>query len=339
MSVRLALLVCSIVMLYPPVPVSAASGDAASSPSIAASAGVLRAIAREQLTLMQAGQASPGGTAGSQPWPLRSPNADALRAAKLRASAAFDPDPLAPHTPSAPAPSPQAVVRVNQPGVSVIEEFWCCTPPDTTGAIGPTRYLEMVNNLVAVHDRNLNRLSQLDLASFVGAPGGLNLTDPQIQWDPQGNRWLYAALAFATHNNFLVLGWSKTDDPSDLAGGWCRFGLFTGNNLNDYPKLGHDDTFLTIGTNVFDDTSGTFVFTTANIWAVPKPDVGDASCTPPEAFAFADAANPLRNADGTLAVTPVAANTSDNSANGYVVAAHTPVGAGPQTKCSGQEIR
>jgi hypothetical protein len=39
----------------------------------------------------------------------------------------------------------------------------------------------------------------------------------------------------------------------------------------------------------------------------------------------ADAANPLRNADGSIAFTPVPANTSDPSPVGYIVAAHSPV--------------
>ena len=54
----------------------------------------------------------------------------------------------------------------------------------------------------------------------------------------------------------LLFGWSKTSNPSDLTNGWCRFGIPQGNLLEDYPKLGHDDNFLSIGTNEYDDTSG-----------------------------------------------------------------------------------
>jgi hypothetical protein len=40
-----------------------------------------------------------------------------------------------------------------------------------------------------------------------------------MEWDAQGGRWLYAAVAFTLHSNFLAFGWSRTNDPSDLAGG------------------------------------------------------------------------------------------------------------------------
>jgi hypothetical protein len=44
----------------------------------------------------------------------------------------------------------------------------------------------------------------------------------------------------------------------------------------------------------------------------------------PNGFLFGDAASPLRNADGSVAFTPVPANTTDANATGYIVAAHDP---------------
>ena len=66
-------------------------------------------------------------------------------------------------------------------------------PPDSTGAIGPNNYVEMVNQQIGVYDRSLNLLASSDNGAFMGA-GSLSVTDPQIQWDPQGGHWLYAAL-------------------------------------------------------------------------------------------------------------------------------------------------
>jgi len=222
-------------------------------------------------------------------------------------------------------------------GVSAADEGYCCVPPDTTGAIGPNHYVEFVNTTIRVNDRNLKQVSQADMATFVGAASGLNVSDPQVQWDQRGGRWFYAGVAFASHNNYLVFGWSKTADPSDLGSGWCHFGVFLGNSLPDYPKLGHDDNFVIFGANLYDDTTGKFVFTTAEIWALPKPAAGSTACAANGFTAFADARHPLKNADGSLAFTPVPANTSDASGTGYVVAAHTPVPEnspplGPQTK-------
>jgi len=275
--------------------------------------------------------------------PFLSINPAAL--AKARQAAVSKPGANLPTASAAPGATSSAVGPqtgvfngVNQPGISAADEGYCCTPPDSTGAVGPNNYVEFVNTTIRVYDRTLNQLSQLDMASFVAAPTGLNVSDPQIQWDPRAGRWFYAAIAFATHNNYLVFGWSKTPDPSDLAGGWCRFGSFTGNLLADYPKLGHDDNFVLFGANSYDDTTGNFVFSTASIWALPKPAAGSTTCSASGFTAFADPQHVLRNTDGTSAFTPIPANTSDASGSGYIMAAHSPLPPrtgdplGPQTK-------
>jgi hypothetical protein len=244
-------------------------------------------------------------------------------------------------SPTVPTSQPNAGIfnGLNQPGISAADIGFCCTPPDSTGSIGPNDYVEFVNTQIAVYDRSLKQLSTLDMATFVAAPTGLNVSDPQVQWDPRAGRWFYAAIAFAMHKNYLVFGWSKTADPSNLSGGWCRFAAFTGNQLADYPKLGHDDNFVLIGANLYDDTTNNYVFTTAAIWAQPKPPAGNlTSCSAPGLTAFADPQHRLLNGDGTSAFTPIPVNLADASSVGYIVAAHSPVAplptdpTGPQTK-------
>jgi hypothetical protein len=243
-----------------------------------------------------------------------------------------------PSTGTPPTPATGLFNGLNQPGLSAADEGYCCTPPDSTGAIGPNHYVEFVNTTIRVNDRTLKQVSQLDMAAFVGAPAGHNVSDPQVQWDPRSSRWYYAAIAFASHSNYLVFGWSKTSDPSDLTGSWCRFGALTGNQLADYPKLGHDDNFVLFGANLYDDTTGNYVFSTAAIWALPKPAAGSTACSAPGLTAFADPSHPLLNADGTSAFTPIPANLSDASSLGYIVAGHSPLAPkpsdpnGPQTK-------
>src|SRR5207245_10558770 len=108
---------------------------------------------------------------------------------------------------------------LDSPGLSAADQGYQATPPDYTGAIGPTRYMEFVNQVVAVYDRsNLALLSSTDLGTFTAVPSGLATSDPQIQWDPQGNRWCYAAVAFTSTltNDYLLFGWPTTADRSDL---------------------------------------------------------------------------------------------------------------------------
>jgi hypothetical protein len=222
--------------------------------------------------------------------------------------------------------TPDAVVvgGLNQPGLGATDNSAANqgTPPDTTGAIGPNHYVEFVNSKVGVYNRSsLGLLGSRDLDAFVGR-AGQSVFDPQIQWDQQAGRWLYVADdILSTSQNFLAFGWSKTADPSDLVNGWCRFVISTGNSLDDYPKLGHDNLHILIGSNFVRGNS----FLTAHLYSLPKPANGDASCTAPSPIrSFGSQFSPLTTSDGDIAFTPVAVNTSDSSSAGYVVAADSP---------------
>jgi fibronectin type 3 domain-containing protein len=264
-----------------------------------------------------------GGTAVPQASPIaipfRSVDDNALRAAKLRAAAAAS---VGGRTPQSRVENPAlAAVSVNKGGL--VDHM--VTPPDSTGAIGPSHYVEMVNQQVGVYDRNLNAVSSTNLTSFVAA-SGWTVSDPQIEWDQQGGRWLYAAVGISAGNNVLLFGWSKNADPSNLTGGWCRFGVYRHQFLDDYPKLGHDDNYLIVGSNVYDDTVPNYGWVTATVWAVPKPPLADTSCAAPTtAWNFADGASPLLNADGSPASPPVPATNAGGAAVGYVVAGHSPL--------------
>ena len=298
---------------------------------VAAAAQTLQPVG--QLTVLNFGS-HPGRATHPARAVSHNPTRDLLahRLAKQRASARLQPASIATTSPANAA----LFNNLNQPGLSVFDESLCCTPPDPTGAIGPNHYVEMVNDLVGVYDRNnLSLQSSMDLAAFVTASSG-TLSDPQIEFDFTANRWFYLAVDFdiSNNNNYLVFGWSKTSDPSDLSNGWCRFGVFTGRTLNDFPKLGHDDNYLLFGSNIYDD-SDLNTQISAQIWAYRKPSNGDASCTGTGvATYFADAAHVLHNADGTPADTPVPANTTESSTGGYIVAAHSALTApaGPRNK-------
>jgi hypothetical protein len=289
----------------------------ASGASPAPPGSVLAPIGR--ITPTALGPGAPATNRASFAPPFRALNPGALRAAKLHAAAVASRGSRGPFIATR-APLAGLFNNLDSPGLNQIT----VAPPDSTGAIGPNNYVEMVNQEIGVYDRNLNLISSTDNGTFTGAGASLSVTDPQIQWDRQSGHWLYAALGVATGANMLIFGWSKTSDPSDLTNGWCRFGTPRGNLLDDYPKLGHDDNFISIGTNVYDDSTN-FTFLTANIFAIRKPAAGDTSCSVNTVLYVADAAHPLHNADGSIAFTPVPANTADSSAFGYIVAAHSPV--------------
>ena len=313
-SLRLPWRVCGVLIgLALAIALPSAAAQAASSPGT--QDGVVPAAGHVAAALLTARHGDHKSTRSEAPFHTMHP--DELMAAKKRAAEGATTGTL-----KTPLGSPAGLVfnGLDKSGLQASDEGNAATPPDSTGAIGPAHYVEMVNQLVGVYDRNtLSPVSSLDFANFAKTPAGLGTSDPQIQWDPVANRWLYAMVGIATGNNYLLFGWTRTSDPSNLSGGWCSYGVNTGSHLQDYPKLGHDANWVIVGANAYSDTSPSYPFETAQIWAFPKPAASDATCSSPvNATFFADATHPLKNADGTLAFTPVPANTTD-SGNDYIV--------------------
>src|SRR2546422_2882166 len=167
------------------------------------------------------------------------------------------------------------------------------TPSDSVGAVGPTRYIELINQTFAIYTRAGKVLSSGRLSSLVGSSAcGVDdndnpvycITDPQIIWDSGSNRFYYVALDFSNFvgaglRNFLAIGFSKTSSPN-ASSDWCKYGLSFGTLLPDYPKLGDTRDFLMFGSNTF-DASGAPVG--SDLTWITKPPVGS-SCPAPATF-------------------------------------------------------
>jgi hypothetical protein len=194
------------------------------------------------------------------------------------------------------------------------------TPPDTTGAIGPDRYIETVNTQYAIYSRVGSLVNSGSLSSLTGVSGGLfghSLSDPQMMWDAKTQRFYYSAVYydFLLADNGLAVGWSKTATPSS-ASDFCKYALQFGEELPDYPKLGDSSDFLLYGYNQFFLGSS---YDGSSFAILNKPPAGSA-CAPTSAFAVYSS-GVLKNADGSPAATPVPANLVDDSnGSGYVVA-------------------
>ncbi len=236
------------------------------------------------------------------------------------------PKPVAqPTRPLIPANPPVVYNGLNKPGMT--PGLATLTPPDSTGAIGPANYIEFDNVGVTVYDRNtLVAQSSVSLDTFAGAPGGTPLCDPQIEWDPSGDRWLYSILIcdFSSSTQGITVGWSRTSNPAD---GWCNGQGF---NLTpfvlDFQKLGHNANHIIIGGNFYDLTTPSTnpPFVGAEVLWTPMPTTGDTNC--PSSLNGIGLPGPLTNWDSTLAFTPVPVNTDSNASDGYVFAAYDPAG-------------
>ena len=197
------------------------------------------------------------------------------------------------------------------------------TPPDTTGAIGPDRYIEAVNTSFGIFSRSGALLDSGDLSSLTGVPTGLfgyGLSDPQMMWDAKTQRFYYAAVYYDSlffSDNGIALGFSKTATPTSAAD-FCQYVLGYGSELPDYPKLGDSADFLLFGSNNFGSFASTYDGSSFAI--VNKPPAG-ATCPPTRASSPSHGSGVLHNADGSLAATPVPANLVDDANGaGYVVA-------------------
>jgi hypothetical protein len=268
-----------------------------------------------------------------------SPDPAALAAAKAlvrpeAAAAVGSGDSSSYDGPDRPATRVAVVNSLNQDGIKATDQITAPTPPDTTGAMGPDHYVEFVNSRIAVYDRNLQTgyvtrpISAQDFTQVANCP----LSDPQIQWDPVNQRWLYAMLVIGRGQCVvgptaygLAFGWSNTANPisgletGSSPTGWCKYVLDTQTSAYDFPKLGHNDGYAAIGFNVF---AGGTTFSGAGVWTYRLPPLG--SCP---SYVTATQFFPLRNQDTTQTFSPVPVNVFGPSADGWIVSAHIPTGS------------
>lgn len=190
------------------------------------------------------------------------------------------------------------------------------TPPDTTGAIGTTRFIQLVNRSARIVDRTTGAtIAQATLQTLAGVSSTVNTFDPQIMFDRQTGRFYYVMDAvFSSTNNKLAYGFSRTSSPSNLTTDWCHFTYTPADpaRFPDYPKLGDSRFFIIIGVNSFKPS-----FVGSDIVAIEKPPGG--STCPMELPKMGTVLN-LRDTSNAQVFTPVPANQIDTSTTGYVVA-------------------
>jgi hypothetical protein len=186
------------------------------------------------------------------------------------------------------------------------------SPSDSTGAVGPTRFVQLINRRFGIYTKGaVAPIASGTLTALAGVPSEVNAFDPQIIWDPTTERFYYVMDGvFAFDDNRLLYGFSKTANPASAAD-FCKYTIAYGNEFPDYPKLGDTREFIVIGSNVF-----TLAFVRSDLAVLPKPGPGTA-CPPGPPVFFKRG---LRDAQGNLVFTPVPANQIDTSPRGYVVA-------------------
>src|SRR5512140_3680987 len=116
-------------------------------------------------------------------------------------------------------------------------------PPDTTGAVGATQYVQWVNVSFAVFDKSSGKLVYGPVAGNTlfqplgGACAANNDGDPIVQYDKLANRWVLSQ--FSVTNGGSAGYWQcvAVSQTSDATGGWNLY-AFNAPQFNDYPKMG-----------------------------------------------------------------------------------------------------
>ncbi len=298
-------------------------------PAVLALAGAAGASTHSQARPWPVLQVNHPAPAGAKPRPvgvapLRVPNPGVYAAQKGAADAAAARR-VGQAAPSAPAPLAPALLR-NWAGV----RDTTAAPSDSTGAIGTTRYIELVNSKAAIYSRTSNTPTAsgplLQLTGCVTTNcASDDVFDGQVIWDPGTNRFFYTTMnTVSSSANYLDFGFSTTATPTLSASSWCRYSLGFGSTLPDYPKLGDTKDFMLIGINKFAGNT----FTGSAITWISKPPPGS-SC-PTTISKFGVTGN-LKNANGTAAFTPVPANQTDSSSTGRAVARPASIPSGGAT--------
>ena len=156
-------------------------------------------------------------------------------------------------------------------------------PSDVNGEVGPTYYIEAINQAIGIYTKTGTRVALFtedSLWNNVGSTpcNGNAEGDPVVLYDRLANRWYLTNFAFPTDSQdndmapfYECIAASKSGDP--VGGGWWLYairmdpggtGLPAVGRLGDYPKFGiWPDGCLYMAANEYTEPSGTFAGTVA----------------------------------------------------------------------------
>ena len=135
-------------------------------------------------------------------------------------------------------------------GMNQEEACGGCIPPDTTGAVGPSQYVQMTNSAFSVYAKNGTRLSGLTPINqlFQSFPPGnvcreTNNGDPVVVYDQLADRWLLSQFAFRFDaNNNPIAPWDECiaiSQGPDATGPYYIYDFhLSDTKFHDYPHIG-----------------------------------------------------------------------------------------------------
>jgi PKD repeat protein len=121
-------------------------------------------------------------------------------------------------------------------------------PPDATGAAGPDHYMQTINTVYSIYDKEGTLVAGPTALNtlFEGVPGSeCNNGDPVVLFDEQAGRWFVAEFSICGANDYVLIAVSTTDDPT---GTWYKYS-FDVDDVPDFEKFGVWQDGYYMGTN------------------------------------------------------------------------------------------
>lgn len=133
------------------------------------------------------------------------------------------------------------------------------SPPDTVGDVGKDHYVQMVNLVTEIFDKEGNTvLGPFPTSAFFASLQDSFCSteddgDPIVLYDEETDRWMVAQF-LAGFQFGLCIAMSTSGDPT---GSWHAYEFdFTGIGFPDYPKFGFATGALNVMVNLFDPLQG-----------------------------------------------------------------------------------
>ena len=170
--------------------------------------------------------------------------------------------------PNVPSPSPSQSFLAQEDAPKVGTGTFTI-PPDTTGAVGLDKVFTQTNANFRIHNKLTGAaLSTVSSETFWSSTGATGVFDPRVVYDPYQNRWIVAAVSNASSaQSSVLIGVSTTSDPQ---GTYLLFRVVVGAAVGsaapfanggwaDFPMIGFNKNWVTIGYNMHAITNNLFV--------------------------------------------------------------------------------
>lgn len=155
------------------------------------------------------------------------------------------------------------------------------TPPDNDMAVSNgAKSVSVINSSVALHNANTGQMTARKSLKTLSNSVGLNSFlydyryDPKIIYDPNADRFICVMLNGTDAHNYIVLGFSSTNDPAGTWSFYKFYGNYGGDTTwFDYPSIAitADEFFLT-GNKIKYSTSWQAGFRQTVIYQIRKQD-------------------------------------------------------------------